>query len=106
MDKFGMSGIYKLRCGMCSGVYGGQTGSSFRIRYKEHLNDIKCNRDKTVYSQHEYSKDNAALEVLEVYPKSPFLNTLQRFHIYIYIYIYIYINKTSSQVFNEQLYDS
>jgi hypothetical protein len=40
--------------------------------------------DKTGYSQHEYLKDNAALEVLEVYRKSPFHNTLERFHIHIY----------------------
>jgi hypothetical protein len=84
-----MRGIYKLRCGMCSGVYIGQTGRSFRIRYKEHLNDAKCNRDKTGYSQHilntqhEYSKDITAMEVLEVHRKSPFLIAFERFHTYI-----------------------
>jgi hypothetical protein len=70
-----------LRCG--AGVYVGQTGRSFRIRYKEHLNDINYNRDKTGYSkhtlntQHGFSKDITALEVLEVHPKLPF-STLQR----------------------------
>jgi hypothetical protein len=51
-DKYGMSGIYKLRCGTCAGVYVGQTGRRFRIRHKEHLNDIKYNSDKAGYSQH------------------------------------------------------
>jgi hypothetical protein len=70
------------------GVYVGQTGRSFRIGHKEYLNDIKYNRDKTGYSQHilntqhSFSKDITALEVLEVHPESPFLNMLQRFHIY------------------------
>jgi hypothetical protein len=81
-------GIYKLCCGSCAGVYVGQMGRSFRIRFLEHLNDIKYNRDKTGYlqhilnTQHDFSKDITALEVLKVHPKTPFLNTLERFHIY------------------------
>jgi hypothetical protein len=75
------SGICKLRCGTCAGAVG-QTGRSFCIRHKEHLNDIKYNRDKTGYSQHilntlhEFAKDITALEDLEVHPKTPSLNTL------------------------------
>jgi hypothetical protein len=70
----------------------------------EHLNDIKYNRDKTGYlqlilnTQHDFSKDITALEVLEVHPKTPFLNTLERFH--------IYKSKTTGLVYSEQLFHS
>jgi hypothetical protein len=55
---------------------------------KEHINDVKYNKDKAGYwqhilsTQHDFSNDITALEVLEVHPKTPFLNTLERFHIY------------------------
>jgi hypothetical protein len=46
----------------------------------------------------DFSKDITALEVLEVHSKTPFLNTLETFHIYKY--------KRTGLVFNEQLFDS
>jgi hypothetical protein len=81
----------------------GQTGRSFRIRHQEHLNDIKYNRDKTGYSQHilntqhDFSKDTA-LEVFEVHSKTPFLNILEKFH--------IYKHKKTGVIFNEQIFYS
>jgi hypothetical protein len=59
-DIYNKCGIYKLYSGSCVGVYVGQTGRSFIIRYKEHLN-IKCNRDKTGYSQRSIMLANKAI---------------------------------------------
>jgi hypothetical protein len=82
------SGIYKLKCGSCPSSYTGQTGRNFKIKYKEHVNDIRCNRDKTGYSRHilntghERAGDITSSEILDVHPKGPYLNTLERYHIY------------------------
>jgi len=39
MDKFSRSGVYQLTCQDCGKKYNGQTGSTFRNRYNEVLND-------------------------------------------------------------------
>jgi hypothetical protein len=44
-------GIYKLIC-QCGGAYVGLTGRKFRTRYKEHVRDIRSNKEKTGYSHH------------------------------------------------------
>jgi hypothetical protein len=36
----------------CGGTYVGQTGRKFRVRYKEHVRDIKNNKENTGYSHH------------------------------------------------------
>lgn len=36
MDKLTKSGVYRLSCGDCEGVYIGQTGRNFKIRKQEH----------------------------------------------------------------------
>jgi hypothetical protein len=64
-------GIYKLKCDTCGGVYIGQTGRSFNIRHKEHVSDIKHNRDKSGFLRHilnevhDYSNNISSVEVLE-----------------------------------------
>jgi hypothetical protein len=45
-DLYDKCGVYKLKCGSCPGVYLGQTGRSFRTRFKEHMSDIKHNKEK------------------------------------------------------------
>jgi hypothetical protein len=46
------SGVYQLKFQNCSCVYIGQTGRNFKIRYKEHIQDIKNNRIRTGFSHH------------------------------------------------------
>jgi len=60
-----------------------QTGRSFGIRFKEHISDIKCNREKQVIRNilntgHERAQDIMSLEVAETHPKSQYLSTLER----------------------------
>jgi hypothetical protein len=51
-DKYSLSGIYKLKCNACEGVYIGQTGHSFSTRFSEHISDIRFNRGKSKYAKH------------------------------------------------------
>ena len=46
------SGIYKLTCGTCQGVYIGQTGRSISTCYKEHIRYIKNNNPQSGYALH------------------------------------------------------
>jgi hypothetical protein len=56
-------GVNKLKCGSCSGVYLSQTGRKFKIKFKEHVNDIIDNREKSGYSTgHERAKYVNSLE--------------------------------------------
>jgi hypothetical protein len=102
-DAYDKSWIYKLKYGRCSVNYIGQTGGSFKIRYKEHINDIRYNRLKTGYSQHilntghERAFDITSLNIMEVQLKGPYLNTLEKYH--------IYKSKKEGLLFNELQYD-
>jgi hypothetical protein len=88
VDKYDTYGIYKLNCRSCDCSYIGQTGRSFKTRFKEHVSDTKNNRCKTGYSQHilNYEHERAhnitELEILEKHNKGPLLNTLEKFHIF------------------------
>jgi hypothetical protein len=46
------SGIYQLKCLDCPKMYIGQTGRTFKPRYKEHLQATRNNRPDTGYSCH------------------------------------------------------
>jgi hypothetical protein len=80
--------VYKIKCRICKSAYVGQTGRSFKVRFKEHISDIVHNRCKTGYSQHilnnghERAHSIMDLEIFERQQKSQFLNTLEKFHIF------------------------
>jgi Txe/YoeB family toxin of Txe-Axe toxin-antitoxin module len=42
-SSFENVGIYKLKCN-CNKFYTGKTNRNFKIRYKEHISEIKYNR--------------------------------------------------------------
>jgi hypothetical protein len=44
--------VYELKCLTYEQVYVGQTGRDFKTRYKEHIDDIKYNKDKSRYALH------------------------------------------------------
>jgi hypothetical protein len=52
VDKYSKSGVYSLRCLSCDQNYIGQTGRSFKIRYDEHIRDIRFNKEKSKYASH------------------------------------------------------
>jgi transposase-like protein len=49
---YNKSDIYQLKCLDCPRKYIGQTGKTFKTRYKEHLQAICNNRSDTGYSCH------------------------------------------------------
>jgi hypothetical protein len=86
-DIYNQSGIYQLQCSQCPLKYIGQTGCTFRIRYKEHINTIRTNRQNSKFAQHildtgyEYDTLEQTMKILHVEKKGPKLNTLERFYI-------------------------
>jgi hypothetical protein len=90
-DPYDRCGIYKLICQECGGAYAGQMRRKFRTRYKEHVRDIRSNKEKTGYSHHILSTGHTygtledTLKIVKIQRKGPHLNTLERFYIYIYI---------------------
>jgi hypothetical protein len=101
-DALEKCGVYKLKCGSCSGVYVGQAGRNFKTRFKEHINDIMNERDKTGYSHHVLTTGHErasvinSLEVIEVQPKNQYINTLEK---------YIYKHGRTGITLNEVQYD-
>jgi hypothetical protein len=100
VDKYSKSGVYSLKCLSCDQIYVGQTGRSFKIRYKEHISDIRHNKDKSKYAlhmlqfSHEYGTIENTLEILKVVNKGKLLDVLERF--------YIYKANRKKQIMNEQ----
>jgi len=46
------SGVYKLNCKDCKGVYIGQTGRNFKTRFKEHLRSFKYKKTDSTFACH------------------------------------------------------
>jgi chromosome condensin MukBEF complex kleisin-like MukF subunit len=51
-NKYEQTGIYRLTCAECKKVYIGQTGRTFKIRYKEHIFSMKYNREDSGFAAH------------------------------------------------------
>jgi hypothetical protein len=89
-DQYDRCGVYKLIClEYGGGAYVGQMGRKFRTRYKEHIRDIRNNKENTGYSHHILSTGRVygtledTLQIVKIQSNGPHLNTLERFHIYI-----------------------
>jgi hypothetical protein len=78
-----------LQCLDCPKKYIGQTGRTFKIRYKEHLQAIRNNRPDTGYSRHilDFGHTNGNIEktltVLRKANKGKFLNNLEKYYIFL-----------------------
>ena len=79
---------YRLNCSDCTQFYIGQTGRSFKLRYKEHIPSSKSNVEKSTFAEHLSSHDHNIksigdnLDILHKCKKSLRLDTLERFEIY------------------------
>jgi hypothetical protein len=64
-----------------------QTGRTFKVRYREHINAIRTNRQNSKFAQHiletehNYDTMDQIMKILHIENKGPELKTLQRFHI-------------------------
>jgi hypothetical protein len=86
-DKFDGSGVYKIHCNECPKYYIGQTGRSFRTRFKEHLpkntSAQKSNyADHLIESGHNYKSLEDNLQILHKCKKSSLMSTLENYEIY------------------------
>jgi hypothetical protein len=51
-DVYNLSGVYQMLCKGCPLKYVGQTGHTFRIRYNEHIREIRTNGKSSKFVQH------------------------------------------------------
>jgi hypothetical protein len=85
------SGVYQMRCMDCPLKYIGQTGRTFKTRYKEHIQLISNNNSNSGYSKHILNTVHTngsitdTMKALKTQRKGKHLNTLERYFIYIYI---------------------
>jgi hypothetical protein len=52
VNKYEQSGIYQLDCQIGPSKYVGQTGGPSEVRFEEHIQAIKGNKDASVFAQH------------------------------------------------------
>jgi hypothetical protein len=71
INKYDKSGIYKLTCQTCQKVYISQTGRNLNTRFKEHIRNIRFNKDESAYAQHilnrghQYGPIEEVMEIVE-----------------------------------------
>jgi hypothetical protein len=76
-----------MSCKECNLKYVGQTGRTFRTRYKEHIREIKTNGQKSKYAQHilhtthNYDTAEKTMKILHIEKKGRMLNVLESYHI-------------------------
>jgi hypothetical protein len=77
-----------MACKDCELKYIGQTGRTFRTRYKEHIREIKTNGQKSKFAQnildttHNYDTIEHTMELLHLEKNGKMLNALESYHIY------------------------
>jgi hypothetical protein len=82
------SGAYQMRCMDCPLKYIGQTGWTFKTRYKEHIQAVRNNNGNFGYSKHilntghTYGCITNTMKVLKTERKGKHLNTLERYYMY------------------------
>jgi radical SAM protein with 4Fe4S-binding SPASM domain len=81
--KYSQSGIYQLKCKECPLKYIGQTGCMFKVRYKEHIQAVRTNKQNSKFAQyildtgHTHSTIDQTMKVLHIEKKGQKLNTLE-----------------------------
>jgi hypothetical protein len=83
------SGIYQLNCLECPKKYIGRTGSTFKTRYKEHIQTIQNNRPDTGYSRyildtgHTYGSIENTMTIIRKAKEGKFLNSIKKYYIFL-----------------------
>jgi hypothetical protein len=82
-DKYNNSGIHQMKCLNYPLKYVGQTGRSFRVRYKEDIHAIRSSSGNSEYSNHilntghTYGSITDIMDVIRTGRKGKHLNTLE-----------------------------
>jgi hypothetical protein len=112
--KYNRGGIYQMKCLDCPLKYIGQTGRTFNIRYKEHVQDIRNNNNNSVYSNHilntghTYGTINDTMDIIRKGKKGQHLNTLEKYYIHKISKNNLHMNYTYNDIYNpifETLHD-
>jgi hypothetical protein len=109
-EKYNLSGIYQLQCADCPLKYVGQTGRTFKIRFKEHIRGIKNNGQNSKFAQHivdtthAYRTIDQTMKILHIGKKVRALGTYERFHIYEISKQNMQLNDNFTETFNP-IYD-
>lgn len=85
LEKKKKSGVYRLRCGECAGVYIGQTGRSFETRRSEHLRSFRLKKTDSSFANHLLEtghQPNKDMEVLHIISKGQKLNCWEALEIH------------------------
>ena len=92
IDLYEKSGLYKIECTDCEKFYIGQTGRTFRSRFKEHVQAIKSNNrtsQKSNFAEHilstghNYKNINANMKILQIMNKGNEMDSKEDYLIYI-----------------------
>jgi flagellar biosynthesis regulator FlaF len=102
LDKFSNSGVYQLTCPDCQMKYTGQTGRSFKTRFKEHFHDFKYNIQKSKFAQHLLNSGHSIgptddiMSIICTTTKGRLMNTIENFHIHKETHLNNQINDTNT----------
>jgi hypothetical protein len=95
-----------MKCLDCPLRYVGQTGRTFKIRYKEHFQAIRDNNSNSEYSSHilntgrTYGTITDTMDVIRKGRKGKLLNTLEKYHIYKISNTNVHLNNTHNEMHN------
>lgn len=90
-DIYDKSGIYKINCTDCEHFYIGQTGRSFKSRFKEHIQALKSNNRTSMKSNfaehllstnHNYTNLKNNMKILKVLNKGNRMDSTEEYFIY------------------------
>jgi hypothetical protein len=79
-----------LICKDCHKAYIWQTGRALKIRYKEHLGSIRCNKDDSAYAthilsnMHQYGNIEEIIDRIDHEKKGRIMNIRENLYIYMY----------------------
>lgn len=107
-DKLDKSGIYRINCSDCSNYYIGQTGRSFRTRFKEHIQALKSQNltsqksnfaEHLLNSGHNYKNINENLKILDLEIKGNKMDSKEE------LFIYLHSKEDKDNILNNQQID-
>jgi hypothetical protein len=88
MLQFQQSGVYSLTCPDCHKKICRADEPSFKKRYSEHFHDYKYNIRKSSFATHLLDNNhsigsiNDIMKILHTTNKGPFMDTVEKYHIY------------------------
>ena len=88
MNKYALSGVYKLTCPDCKKAYVRQTDRNFSICYNKHKHAFRNIGHTSKFAQHLIERAHSfctihnTMQVLQYHKKGAHLNTIERYYIH------------------------